>query len=192
MSCEFLQELTESRLIRQVDRIEGRTISQLGHILFNHLLALRVLHYESPEAAARYAKAIMDHQHFMGFRISSPDIYNLVVFIQNKDRFADRLQIDSALTVPEMRLRRNLRELSSRKLLENDYEGMMLILQRRLAGVSSAQMQLRRETANYQKLNKTERGNVMRRLMLLIRDPIVFSDLHMRLRDIARKNGYIV
>lgn len=191
-SLAFIKELNEARLIRRLDRIDGKDISELGRTLFNHLLALRLLHYEDPAAAAKYAKSIMRHPEFNGFRITSPDIFNLVVFIQNKKRFADKIEIDDALSVPEMRLRRNLRELENGKINENDYEKMMLILQRQLDGLGSAHYQLRRETNNYPKLPANQKIQVIKRLLLLIRNPVFFSDLHMILKRVAKTKGYVV
>lgn len=188
----FVKELHEARLIRRLDRIDGKDISELGRTLFNHLLALRLLHYEDPKAASKYAKEIMRHPEFNGFRITSPDIFNLVVFIQNKKRFADRIEIDDALSVPEMRLRRNLRELEKGNIIANDYEKMMLILQRQLDGLGSAHYQLRRETNEYPKLPESQKVHVIKRLLLLIRNPVFFSDLHVILRRVAREKGYIV
>lgn len=188
----FIKELSESRLIRRLDRIDGKDINQLGRMLFNHLLALRLLHYEDPKSAAKYAKAIMRYPEFNGFRVTSPDIFNLVVFIQNKNRFADRIEIDSALSVPEMRLRRNLREIENGKIKSNDYEQMMLILQRQLDGLGSAQYQLRRETNDYPKLPDSQKVQVIKRLLLLIRNPVFFSDLHMILQRVAKEKGYVV
>ena len=188
----FVKELHEARLIRRLDRIDGKDISELGRTLFNHLLALRLLHYEDANAASKYARQIMRHPEFNGFRITSPDIFNLVVFIQNKKRFADRIEIDDALSVPEMRLRRNLRELEKGNINANDYEKMMLILQRQLDGLGSAHYQLRRETNEYPKLPESQKVHVIKRLLLLIRNPVFFSDLHVILRRVAREKGYIV
>lgn len=188
----FMKELHEARLIRRLDRIDGKDISELGRTLFNHLLALRLLHYEDAKAASKYARQIMRHPEFNGFRITSPDIFNLVVFIQNKKRFADRIEIDDALSVPEMRLRRNLRELEKGNINANDYEKMMLILQRQLDGLGSAHYQLRRETNEYPKLPESQKVHVIKRLLLLIRNPVFFSDLHVILRRVAREKGYIV
>lgn len=188
----FIKELHESRLIRRLDRIDGKDISELGRTLFNHLLALRLLHYEDSAAAAKYARAIMRHPEFNGFRVTSPDIFNLVVFIQNKKRFADRVEIDSALSVPEMRLRRNLRDIENGKINANDYEKMMLILQRQLDGLRSSHYQLRRETHEYPRLPKSQKVQVIKRILLLIRNPVFFSDLHMILRRVAYEKGYVV
>jgi len=191
-SMSFIKELNEARLIRRLDRIDGKDISELGRTLFNHLLALRLLHYEDPKAAAKYAKQIMRHPEFNGFRVTSPDIFNLVVFIQNKNRFADRIEIDDALSVPEMRLRRNLREIESGKINANDYEKMMLILQRQIDGLGSAHYQLRRETNDYPRLPENQKVQVIKRLLLLIRNPVFFSDLHMVLKRVAQAKGYVV
>jgi len=188
----FIKELNEARLIRRLDRINGKDIDELGRTLFNHLLGLRVLYYEDPKAAAKYAKAIMRHPQFNGFRVTSPDIFNLVVFIQNKNRFADRIEIDNALSVPEMRLRRNLREIENGKINESDYEKMMLILQRQLDGLGSAHYQLRRETNGYPKLPDNQKVQVIKRLLLLVRNPVFFSDLHMILKRVAKEKGYVV
>lgn len=189
---KFIKELNEARLIRRLDRIDGKDIDELGRTLFNHLLALRLLYYEDTKAAAKYAKAIMRHPQFNGFRVTSPDIFNLVVFIQNKNRFADKIEIDNALSVPEMRLRRNLREIENGKLNANDYEKMMLILQRQIDGLGSAHYQLRRETNGYPKLPTSQKIQVIKRLLLLIRNPVFFSDLHMILKRVAQDKGYVV
>lgn len=189
---KFLQDLVESRMIRALDQLDQRSVSALASKLFTHLLALRVLYHEDPRLAQSYVRRTMRYQDFAGFRASSPDMYNLLVFIDNPGKYKDHLTIDTDISLPELRLKRNFREIARGNFDSNDYDGLMLLLQRRIPGLNNQQKALRREINSYERLSADERSHVIRRLLLLMRNPDVFSDLHIDLRRAAKDRGYPV
>ena len=189
---KFLQDLVESRMIRTLDQLDKRSVSALASKLFTHLLALRVLYHEDARRAQDYVRKTMRYQDFAGFRASSPDMYNLLVFIDNPSKYQDHLTVDTDISLPELRLKRNFREIARGNFDSNDYDGLMLLLQRRIPSLGNQQIALRREINRYERLPADERSHIIRRLLLLMRNPDVFSDLHLELRQAAKDKGYPV
>lgn len=174
----FLQEIIESRMIRKVERLSGHNVQELANKLFEHLLALQVLSNVDRTAAARYSQQIMRGQDFSGFRQSLPDLYNLVVFLTNQDRFKDKIGSDSSVVVPELRLKRVLRSLQNGSFDNEDFSHLMMILQRRFPNLSGRHANLRREISDWRRLTKAQQLDVWNKLRILMRETDINSDLY--------------
>ena len=175
----MFQEIAEARLFRQLGRLEGLSRSEMARKFFVHMMGLRVLWEEDPRAAQEYARTIMRWPDFDGFRSVSNDLYNITAVLMNPERFADRVSNDMAFAVPELRLRRIMRELQRGQLDRDDFDNFMMILQRNIPDLGGPHMALRREISDYQRLTPAQRVSMLRRLLLLIREHEVFTDLHM-------------
>jgi hypothetical protein len=178
---KLLQELNENRLFRTQSRLDGLSRSDLARKFFTHMMALRVLYEESPQAAQNYVKQIMRWSDFDGFRSANTDLYNIISVLMNKDRFDDQVNIDTDFAVPDLRLRRILRQLGQGRIDRDDYNNFMMTLQRTVPNLSSQHMSIRREITDYRDLSWNEKSSLVRRLLLLLREPDVFTDLHMEL-----------
>jgi|LakMenEpi03Aug12_release.lakeMendotaPanAssembly.Ray.scaffolds.fasta_scaffold100102_5 hypothetical protein len=177
----IFQELNESRLFRTQSRLDGLKRSDMARKFFTHMMALRVLYEESPDAAKAYANLILRWPDFDGFRSACNDLYNIISVLMNKERFADQVPIDTDFTMPDLRLRRILRRLQQGKIDRDDYDNFLMILQRTVPGLSSQHMSIRRELSDYNRLGWNAKSSLVRRLLLLIREPDVFTDLHIEL-----------
>lgn len=180
----IFQEVTESRMIRQLSQVEGRTLDSLMEQLFEHLLALQVLATEAPQEARRYVSSIVQNLNFPGFRQSQNDLYNLIVFVMKKTQYEDKIDVDIDVVLPEFNLKRNLRDIADGRINNNDYSHMMLMIQRRYPTVGYRQANLRREIADYQKLTPKDRRDVVQRLALLMRETQVNSDMYYKLQNL--------
>ena len=174
----FLQELAESRLYRRLGQLEGKTIHDIAERLFEHLLALQIFCNVNPGLAARYATEIMKLQSFDGFRTSQPDLYNLIVLIQKQSQYSHIIDTDETVGIPELRLRRNLREIARGKFDNNDYSQMMLIMQRRFENLPQQLVALRRKISDWKQLSPGQRTSLINMLKLNMRERGIQSDFY--------------
>ena len=183
----IFQEVTESRLIRRLEQVNGRSLDSLVEQLFEHLLALQVLAIQDPQEARRYVSGIVNNLNFPGFRQSQNDLYNLIVFVMKQSQYSDRIDTNIEITIPEFNLKRNIREIADGRININDYNHMMLMIQRRYPTVGYRQANLRREIADYRALNPQSRRDLVQRLALLMRETQVNSDMYYKLQNLLSK-----
>jgi len=162
--------LSESRAYRTPRQLNGLKQSQLGEQLFEQLLALQILANSDPAYAARVAEEIMKLQNWPGFRTSQPDLYNVIAMIMKPNKFKDRIAQDVVITIPELRLKRNLRNIAKRDYQNSDYSYMMLMLQRNMVDFLPAPLiQMRRQIARWNNIIPRDKNTIRDRLMLQMR-----------------------
>ena len=162
--------ITESRAYRTPRQLNGLKQSQLGEQLFEQLLALQIFVNTDPAYAARIAENIMKLQNWPGFRTSQPDLYNIIAMIMKPEKFKDRIAQDVKITIPELRLKRNLRAIAKGDFQNGDYSYMMLMLQRNMVDFLKAPLiQLRRQIANWERIVPRDKNVIRDRLMLQMR-----------------------
>jgi hypothetical protein len=162
--------LEESRSYRTPRQLNGLKQSQLGEQLFEQLLALQILANSDPAYAARVAEDIMKLQSWPGFRTSQPDLYNIIAIIMKPNKFKDRVAQDVVITIPELRLKRNLRAIAKRDFQNNDYSYMMLMLQRNMVDfLPPPLIQMRRQISIWDRIVPRDKNVIRDRLMLQMR-----------------------
>jgi type I site-specific restriction-modification system R (restriction) subunit len=183
----IFQEVTESRMIRQLGQVDGRKLDSLMEQLFEHLLALQVLAIQDPQEARRYVSGIVNNLNFPGFRQSQNDLYNLIVLVMKHSQYSDKIEANMDIVLPEFNLKRNIREIADGRININDYNHMMLMIQRRYPTVGYRQANLRREITDYRALNSKSRRDLVQRLALLMRETQVNSDMYYKLQNLLSK-----
>lgn len=181
----LIRDLNESRLYRRLGQLEGKTVHDIAERLFEHLLALQILANESSAVAARYADQIMRHQDFSGFRVTQPDLYNLITLVLRQDQYSDKIITDASIGIPELRLKRNLRSLSKGTFDNNDYSQMMLIMQRRFEKMPMQLIGLRRRISDWKRLSNSEKTSAIKQLRLNMRERGIQSDFFVELDRLA-------
>ena len=162
--------LSESRAYRTPRQLNGLTQKKVGEQLFEQLLALQILANSDPDYASRIADNIMKLQNWPGFRTSMPDLYNIITIAMKPKLFKDRIAQDFNIVVPELRLKRNLRNIAKRDFQNSDYSYMMLMLQRNMSDFLPAPLiQMRRQIANWQRIVPRDKSVIRDRLMLQMR-----------------------
>jgi 5'(3')-deoxyribonucleotidase len=162
--------LSESRAYRTPRHLNGLTLKQLGEQLFEQLLALQVFVNSDPAYAARIAEEIMKLQNWPGFRTSQPDLYNVIAILMKPEKFKDRVVQNAQITIPELRLKRNLRQIMKREFNNSDYSYMMLMLQRQMEDFLPAPLiQMRRQISNWERQTPRDKNTIRQRLMLQMR-----------------------
>ncbi len=162
--------LSESRAYRTPRQLNGLKQSQRGEQLFEQLLALQILANSDPAYAARVSENIMKLQNWPGFRTSQPDLYNIIAMIMKPEKFKDRIAQDVVITIPELRLKRNLRAIAKRDFQNSDYSYMMLMLQRNMVDFLPAPLiQMRRQISIWDRIVPRDKNVIRDRLMLQMR-----------------------
>jgi hypothetical protein len=107
---EFIkQELTEARLFKYPENLEGRDARALGQLLFACLLTLEVLRYENESQAYNYAMKTLAFGDFDHMRSSSTDLANIISVMGNQDKFKDQLKISTGIYAPLLQIKTYLR-----------------------------------------------------------------------------------
>jgi len=170
-------ELTESRLIRKFDQLDSYSFDKLVELMFAHLLALGLLTRIDMPKASKYAGKVMLYPEFIGFRMSQPDLYNLIAFVMNADRFP--LRGKYPITLPYLRMRRVLSNIERGKPIDNDYHEMMLMIQRECKNLPARWMMYRRRLSEYDSLDRLQQQELTKLIRTHLRDAgRMQSDLH--------------
>jgi hypothetical protein len=180
---KFIQELDESRMYRRLGQLEGKHVNDIAERLFEHLLALQIFCNEDRARASRYADWIMRQQQFDGFRNSQPDLYNLITLVLRQDQYSHILDTDDTIGIPELRLRRNLRQIARGGFDNNDYSQLMLMLQRKFDRLPKILISFRRQISDWKNLSSNQRTQTIRRLLTQMREKGMQSDFY---RDLSR------
>lgn len=178
---KFLQELNESRMYRRLGQLEGKDVHHIAERLFEHLLALQILCNEDRNLARQYAEWTMKQQQFDGFRNSQPDLYNLITLVLKQDQYSHIIDTDHTVTIPELRLRRNLREIARGGFDNNDFSYMMLMLQRKFEKLPKILISFRRQISDWKNLSSAQQTQTIRRLLTQMREKGMQSDFYQHL-----------
>ena len=105
-------------------------------------------------------------------------MYNIITLITEQKKYADKLFNNWDITLPELRLKRILRDMSNGDLNERDFSQTMMILQRRFKGLKGDQLWLRRIAQEWNKQSSAVHRSAMARILQTVRRPIN-TDLYM-------------
>ena len=186
---KFLQELNESRMFRRIEQLEGKSLASIGERLFEHLIALQILAQQDKNKAQTIASRVMKLQNFDGFRTTQPDLYNLIVLLLKPEMYSPIInpeEEEQKIVLPELRLKRNLRELANGKYQHNDFSQLMIMLQKRIPDLPGQMIQIRRQVSDWERLNQGDKKTVVRRLLMNMRERGIQSDLYPSLENLYR------
>jgi len=183
---KFIQELIESRMIRQLSQAEQFNLEQLTERLFEHLLALEILALVDARAARNYVSSIVNNLNFDGFRTTQRDLYNLLTLVYNADRYSDQINKNISITLPIFHIRRNLRTIADGRIDINDYNNMMMILQRQYHRIGPRQANLRREISEWSRQTRSQRWEIVQQLTMLMRERMLNSDLYYMISNLSK------
>ena len=180
-------ELQEARYYRQLAKQQGKSINNIAHTLYDHLLALYVLYKVDKSAAQGYATQMSKNIQFDGFRQSMPDLFNILTLIIQQEKYADRLFNNWSVTLPEMRIKRIIRDMARGDLNAGDMDQLLMILQRQFKSILDGdQMRIRRLATSWDKNNSSQNSFAVTRLIQTMRRPIN-TDLYELFRTKTKK-----
>lgn len=102
-------ELTEARLFKYPENLEGRDAHDVARLLFASLLALEILRHEQPLQASQYVLKTMAFGDFDHMRMATTDLGNMISVLANQSKYEDELKTRIGLYAPELQIRTYLR-----------------------------------------------------------------------------------
>jgi len=188
MAYEFVKELSEARVFRNPTNLPAIGISNIAENFFNAALALQIMKYENPKAAQAYAQRTLANG-FDGWRSSGSDFNNMAQILSNPDRYANRLNIDRAVSVPSLQLKTWLRNMSQGKQ-DTDYDRrFFLALQRQLGVQSPGLISARRVVADWNRSLGNERAVATAKVHRGLSRDLKQVDFYAPFARVAKKSG---
>jgi hypothetical protein len=180
------QEIAEGRMLRTLANVHGLSTTDLAERVFEHMLGLQLLVQEHPTAAKKYAAQIVQAQTFNGFRANQTDLYNFLVLLMRPEQYERHVKKNLSIVMPEFIIRRNIRAIAAGKFDLQEFNRMMLLLQRRFPDLTARQINLRREISNYATLSKNSRKNIISQLLFAMQERRhwINSDLYVLLHEL--------
>jgi len=172
---ELIKELIEARMHRRLGSFRGQDVGDIAKNMFNHFIMLRSLYDLDKNKAVKYAKEIVQRLNFDGYRASMPDLYNMIVMVKEQHKYADQLFNNWKIVLPEMRIKRVIRDIASGELNARDFAQLMIMLQRKI-NLDGDQMRMRRLVST-ENPAQSELNWMQKRLITMTRRNIN-SDLH--------------
>ncbi len=182
---EFFSELKEARIFKNLNLVDGTKADDLAILMLNMLFALNFIWHEDRASAVKYARNIMSQPGFKGFRTTQPDLYNAITLLLHQEKYSDKLITRYDITIPELRIKRILRDMSGGRVDEDDYHQLFLLMMRTTKGVSSDHQRVRRQLRRYDEMTSFDKIRNLRWLMLQMRTGKArYSDMYPMLQKI--------
>jgi hypothetical protein len=188
MSFEFIKELSEARVFRNPTNLPEIGISNVAENFFNSALALQIMKYENPKAAKAYAQRTLANG-FDGWRSSGSDFNNMAQILLNPDRYANKLNIDRAVSVPSLQLKTWLRNMSQGQEDPSYDRRFFLALQRQLGVKSPGLIGARRVVADWSRSTGNERAVATARVHRGLSRDLKQVDFYAPFARAAKKTG---
>jgi hypothetical protein len=182
---EFFSELKEARIFKNLNLVDGTKADDLAILMLNMFFALNFIWHEDRASAVKYARNIMSQPGFKGFRTTQPDLYNAITLLLHQEKYSDKLITRYDITIPELRIKRILRDMSGGRVDEDDYHQLFLLMMRTTKGVSSDHQRVRRQLRRYDEMTSFDKIRNLRWLMLQMRTGKArYSDMYPMLQKI--------
>jgi len=182
---ELFSELKEARVFKNLNLVDGTKADELGLLLVNMFFALNFIWHEDRSSAIKYARDIMSQPAFKGFRTTQPDMYNTIVLLLHQEKYSDKLITRYDIVIPELRIKRILRDMAGGRVDEDDYHQLFLLLMRTIRGWSSDHQRVRRQLHLYDEMTSFDKIRNLRWLMLQMRTGKArYSDMYPSLQKI--------
>jgi len=182
---EFFGELKEARVFKNLNLVDGTKADELGLLLVNMFFALNFIWHEDRASAMAYARRMMSQPGFKGFRTTQPDMYNAIVLLLHQEKYSDKIITRYDITIPELRIKRILRDMSGGRVDEDDYHQLFLLMMRTIKGWTSDHQRARRQLRRYDEMTSFDKIRNLRWLMLQMRTGKVrYSDMYPMLQKI--------
>jgi DNA helicase HerA-like ATPase len=161
------------------------TVDQVALLTLNYFYALNILWHEDEKTAIQYAKGIMQQPTFKEFKVSQPDLYNAMVMLMQQEKY---FGTQSPFSLPELRIRRILRDMGNGRVDERDFYQLLLILMREVKGTNDMHQKLRRTVHDYNRISVFDKIRNVRLLLLAMRKGVsIYPDLHAPLQKVLNK-----
>ena len=200
MKLDFIDELSESRLVRQKKQINRFTAKDAAELSFLYLCTLVILKNEFKYApvASKYATKTMMYQNFNVFRTNGTDLYIMLTALLGTDD-TDKLFADQEasqmflqnLRVNETQLKAWLRFTAKGKV-NKQFDGQMLFKIEQQLMVNNGQYKsVRRLTSDWANLKHGQKTLVITRLIQALKARGRMSELLPVLMKLVKEKKFV-
>ena len=112
---DFIQEISEARLYRNGETLKGKTAEDIAKITFLTIMMLEILRTVDGSYTKKYAADTLPFQNFTAMRPSATDLHNLLSVLAEQDKYAGKIAVNHEISVPELQIRRWLRDIENGK-----------------------------------------------------------------------------
>ena len=195
MSFEFVNQLTESALIRGEEGFKKFSAREVSECIFLYFMAMNILRNEKSgkEFASKYCMKTIEFQSIDSFRTTGTDLYLLMYVLfgkNNKDNF-DRLHgSDNEVFAKTL----NFNWVVARKFLQNiaNNHGVgsqdKQFLETMLKVSASKFKSIRRMVVEWSDLKHDEKQIIMTNILSMFRSHLPQSDILKTLEKVAKEN----
>jgi hypothetical protein len=200
MKLEFINELCESRLIRQKRHLNRYTAKDAADLVFLYACMLTILKNEFKYApvAAQYAKKTVMFNNFNVFRVNGTDMYILLTGLtgtdDTSDMFADKeasslFLADLRINVPQLK---EWLRLTSKGITRKSIDSSFLYrLERQLKIDNSQYKSARRLASDWSNLKHGQKTLVITRITQALRSRAMRSELMPVMMKLAKEKKYV-
>lgn len=161
MKIEFINSLTESRLYRNADTLDGKTATDLSKVLFLMVLTVEMLRFGEEKFVKDYARKTIQYGDFNHMRVSCTDLGNLASVLSNQDYYSDKIQTDFEISVPLLQFKTYLRGVRDEDSIHSNDRNFFLKLEKYLKITDSKYKNFRRIIGDWEKMSKGERNSII-------------------------------
>lgn len=200
MELEFINDLCESRLIRNKKYISRYTAKDAADLVFLYACMLNILKNEFKYApvASQYAKKTLMYNNFNIFRLNGTDMYILLTGLVGTDDtselFADKeasklFLADLRVNVPQLK---EWLRLSAKGITRKDIDSQFLYrLEKQLKVSNSQYKSVRRLSTDWVNLKHGQKTLVITRILQALRARAVRSELYPVMMRLAKEKKYV-
>jgi hypothetical protein len=192
MSFEFVKELSEAKLFKNPTKLKDASVGQLADTFFNAILGLEILKHTDPVSAQKYAKQTLAYGNLSGWRSSGSDLHNMAHLLINNRRYADKLEIDRVVTVPELQFKTYLRNLAQGKNDPAFDRKFMLNLQKSLGINSPGMKSARRLISDWNRALPNEKQLAATRVYMGLQHDLQQSDMWLPYTRTIKRNKLLM
>ena len=200
MELDFINELCESRLIRQKRQMQQFTARDAADLAFLYACTLTILknEFKYAPAASAYAKKTIMFNNFNVFRVNGTDLYILLTGLLGTDdtselfgnKEASKMLIEN-LRVNEPQLKAWLRFTAKGKINKSYDSQFLFRLERQLLVDNSQYKSIRRLASDWVNLKHGQKTLVITRILQSYRARARRSELMPVMMKLAKEKKYV-
>lgn len=181
----FIQQMHESRMIRNANDQKELTYTDCCERLFLIVLSIEIMrhHSDSRGFVQKYCENTLSYSNFKNFRISGTDLYNFIYFVLGDKNTIKKLKNPQAGWITRQKTKLPISKLRS-YLLSVSKNNNPINISNFLMGLSlelnikdSNFLNIRRYVSRYEKLTNIERKTVFTKLLYVLRSRLRNSDI---------------
>lgn len=184
----FIQELTEARLYRGEQTLEGKKADDLANIAYLMIMMLEILRHEDFKYAQDYARSTLSYSSFDHMRSSATDLYNLLSVLNEQTEYEDRITPNPSISVPALQIKRYLRDLENGRKDPGLDRALFLKIESFFSISSTKLKQIRRSVGQWNDNSITEKSTVRKEIKNILQNVSQQNDIFVHFKNHVQKH----